>query len=99
MGGTAPDSMPRFMGKVLRRAGDGGSDKCPISAQHWLTRRYMSHFQASRHADRTSSRTKAETRETTSAEVREEIEEERRAVEERTERLRAIRLAHENKAS
>lgn len=59
----------------------------------------MSHFQASRHADRTSSRMKAETRETTSAEVREEIEEERRAVDERTERLRAIRLARENTQS
>ena len=42
---------------------------------------------------------KAETRETTSAEVREEIEEERRAVDERTERLRAMRLAQEGKGS
>lgn len=58
----------------------------------------MSHFQASRHTDRTSSQLKAETRETTSSEVWEEIEEERRAVDERTERLRAIRLARENDA-
>lgn len=59
----------------------------------------MSHFQASRHIDRTSSRMKAETRETTSAEVREEIEEERRAIDERTERLRAMRRARESRVS
>ena len=59
----------------------------------------MSHFQASRHSDRTSARMKAETRETSSAEVREELEEERQALEERTERLRAMRLARESAAS
>ncbi|TXM98883.1 hypothetical protein FV242_27385 [Methylobacterium sp. WL64] len=59
----------------------------------------MSHFQASRHIDRTSSRMKAETRESTSAEVREEIEAERRVVEVRTAKLRQQRLARESAGS
>ena len=56
----------------------------------------MSHFQASLHSDRTSSQLKAETREATSLEVQSEIEAERQEIEERTERLRALRLAREN---
>ena len=59
----------------------------------------MSHFQASRHIDRTSSRMKAETRESTSAEVRGELEEERQAVEDRTAKLKQMRLARESTAS
>jgi hypothetical protein len=55
----------------------------------------MSHFQASRHFDRTSARMKAETREAASAEVHEELEAERQAVDDRTERLKAMRLARE----
>jgi hypothetical protein len=46
----------------------------------------MSHFQASRHSDRTSAQLKAETREATSIEVRSEIEAERQEIEERTDR-------------
>ena len=56
----------------------------------------MSHFQASRHADRTSSQLKAETREATSLEVWSEIEAERQEIAERTERLKALRLARES---
>ncbi|MCJ2061883.1 hypothetical protein MKK63_04105 [Methylobacterium sp. J-088] len=56
----------------------------------------MSHFQASRHSDRTSAQLKAETREATSIEIRSEIEAERQEIEERTERLKAMRLAREN---
>ena len=59
----------------------------------------MSHFQASCHSDRTSSRLKTETREATSLEVRSEIEAERQEIEERTEWLKAMRLARESKAS
>jgi hypothetical protein len=59
----------------------------------------MSHFQNSRHTDRTSERTKAETREATAQEVRDEIDAERRVVDERTERLRAMRLAREGTGS
>jgi hypothetical protein len=58
----------------------------------------MSHFQASRHTDRTSSRTKAETREATALEVKDEIDAERRDIDERTAKLRAMRLARENAA-
>lgn len=59
----------------------------------------MTHFQASRHSDRTSSQLKTETREATSLEVWSEIETERREIEERTERLKAMRLARESEAS
>ncbi|MBP1180952.1 hypothetical protein [Methylobacterium sp. PvR107] len=59
----------------------------------------MSHFQASRHFDRTSSRMKAETRESAALEVRDEIEAERRGIDDRTARLRAMRLARENEKS
>ncbi|WP_267428062.1 hypothetical protein [Methylobacterium sp. GC_Met_2] len=59
----------------------------------------MSHFQASRHSDRTSLQLKVETREATSLVVWSEIEAERQEIEERTERLRAMRLARESKAS
>lgn len=56
----------------------------------------MSHIRTSRHFDRTNSKLKAETRESTSAHVKDEIESERQALHERTERLRALRLAREN---
>ena len=56
----------------------------------------MSHFQASRHSDRTSAQLKTETREATSLEVWSEIEAERQEIEERTDRLKAMRLAREN---
>lgn len=59
----------------------------------------MSHFQASRHTDRTSSRMKAETRESTALEVKDEIEAERRNIDDRTARLRAMRLAREKAVS
>lgn len=58
----------------------------------------MSHFQASRYTDRTSSRTKAETREATALEVKDEIDAERRDIDERTAKLRAMQLARENAA-
>jgi hypothetical protein len=56
----------------------------------------MSHFPIVRSNDHTSPYLKAETRETNSAEVRVEIEEERQAIEVRTARLRAMRLARES---
>jgi hypothetical protein len=59
----------------------------------------MPHFPIIRSNDHTSPYLKAETRETNSAEVRVEIEEERQAVEKRTARLKAIRLARESAGS
>jgi hypothetical protein len=59
----------------------------------------MSHFPATRYADRTSQQLRTETRDATSSEVWEEIEEERHALDERTERLRALRLAQESEES
>lgn len=56
----------------------------------------MSHFPTTRYADRTSHQLRTEIREATSSEVWEEIEEERQALDERTERLRALRLAQES---
>ena len=59
----------------------------------------MSHFRSIRFNDHTSLHLKAETRETNSAEVWVEIEEKRQVVEERTARLRAMRLARESVGS
>ena len=59
----------------------------------------MSHFRIIRFNDHTSLHLKAETRETNSAEVRVEIEKKRQVVEERTARLRAMRLARESVGS
>ena len=59
----------------------------------------MSHFPSSHHFDRTSAQLKAETRVSTSAQVRDEVEAERQTLDERTERLRAMRLARENAAT
>ena len=53
----------------------------------------MSHFPTTSRSDRTSPHVKASVRETSAAEVWEEIEAERQALDRRTERLRAMRLA------
>ena len=59
----------------------------------------MSHFPIIRSNDHTGLHLKAETRETNSTEVWIEIEEKRQVVEERTARLRAMRLARESVGS
>lgn len=56
----------------------------------------MSHFPTNRFADRTSHQVRTEIRAATSSEVWDEIEEQRQALDERTERLRALRLALES---
>lgn len=56
----------------------------------------MSHFPTNRFAGSTGRQVRTEIREATSSEVWEEIEEQRQALDERTERLRALRLALDN---
>ncbi len=59
----------------------------------------MSHFPSIRSNDHISLHLKAETRETNSAEVWVEIAEKRQVFEERTARLKAMRLARESVGS